>query len=806
MAACPTPSRLQLQLLLLLLCLALPSASAVLGHAQILATEAGARTAAPLLPNPWWPGPQLASVPPGALPVLAASTAPTASGTCAPALERVLCVVDGRAVLPAQPQGACAWHCALGFLSLGGFHWVAAYGVGAGGAALLGQPLLLRREAPPAARGSAAAAAAAAQLAAHHAALAALTPPRSAALGVYYTTYLSPLAQLYQNITRATGLTRTTEAVLRNASLRLADSVWGPGAAAASPPWRNYSQTCDLMHQQPALGMYCLYRKRANESAGPMPDCPEAPSVLQAHAALLSASGFALVAPDFTNWDGDPRTGASGGASGVPGGSDFYQLRPLEVLAEEWASARLAGAATPQLSVFAMVNQGGALWRWYMDELFNNQTLLDLGLVFHDAQSGRKLFIAADLGSKTDAGALAAIAANGGRNDTVVPLMWFAPNASGAWEDSGRLAYFSRCIARHEGSSGAPSGSLDFSSDAWLDPGVPCGHLKTRASPIGGSWTVSTGLSLNSVPFGAVRFNGLLLKKQWWDVLGDAEPTALIFSPSWNEFGSRAYPLAADFNVTNPAFYAAGAAPDDPHRAVLCEDGYGAARSRTIEPSVEDGGRYYEAFASCVRVYRLQAYLGIVSNGTGCSVAGEDCCELRDDERFVRAWSLDFYGSGGGVPSDSLLTSDARERAALAEGGWVEVCVPTLFGRGPTGVCVDGALPFATGAAGVDAASRGPLALRAPLASSAALPGAVPLVRCGHTASGRHFAANSSSDCAARGGAAQALLGYGADAPCSLFARPLRRCRAARGGRWYTAVNVPCLAGDEDEGRLMYVV
>jgi hypothetical protein len=25
-----------------------------------------------------------------------------------------------------------------------------------------------------------------------------------------------------------------------------------------------------------------------------------------------------------------------------------------------------------------------------------------------------------------------------------------------------------------------------------------------------------------------VRFNGLLLKKQWWDVLADATPTALL--------------------------------------------------------------------------------------------------------------------------------------------------------------------------------------------------------------------------------------------------------------------------------------
>ena len=42
----------------------------------------------------------------------------------------------------------------------------------------------------------------------------------------------------------------------------------------------------------------------------------------------------------------------------------------------------------------------------------------------------------------------AQIAANEGRNDTTVPLMWFAPTATGEWEASGRLAAFSRRIPR----------------------------------------------------------------------------------------------------------------------------------------------------------------------------------------------------------------------------------------------------------------------------------------------------------------------------------------------------------------------
>jgi hypothetical protein len=765
------------------------------GHATVPSSE-------PPVPNHLWPGPPIHTLPPGT-PVALVATSNTTPA-------RGLCVVDGRAVLPAVVEpptfgsspspSPSTLRCDLDFLSYGGLHSVAAYGMADDGAvSRIGEALLLTRVPPPAS-----AATAAAQLRVSETTLAAHTPAGTASLGVYYTTYLNPLAQLYQNITRMFNRTITMEGVLSDPALRFADSVWGPGPAAAGPWWRTYSAACDIMHQQPALGMYCFYRKRANETVGPIPDCPEAADVLAAHAAEMSAAGFTWVAPDATNWDGDPR----GQAPEAPS-SDFYQLRPTEVLAEEWAGLRLAGTATPSLSIFAKVGLNSSLWRWYMTELFDNETLLALDMVYRagpdGAGAGKKVFIAADLGPNgTDYNLLQTIADNAGADDVVVPLMWFAPNASGAWEASGRLGYFSRCIARH-----SDSGELDFSTDAWLDPAVPCGHLKTRASPIGSSWTVSTGLSINSVPFGAARFNGLLLKKQWWDVLADGEPTDVIFAPSWNEFGSGAYNLSSVVHADNPAFYAIGAADDDPHRYVLFEDGYGAQRSRTIEPSVEDGGRYYETFASCVRVYRLQAALGIVSNGTGCEVAGEECCATREDEEFSHVWSLDSAPAPSSAVVDSMLTADAGELAELLASGWQQVCVPTIFGRGPTATCVDPNLPFA-GQAGVDAASRGPFVLYGN-STGAALPGTVPMVRCIDPATGRHLATNATDGTACARAAAgfqfDTLLGYGMAAPDSLFVRAVRRCLASSApqpSRHYTAVGTPCLGGDTDEGVLLF--
>jgi hypothetical protein len=114
--------------------------------------------------------------------------------------------------------------------------------------------------------------------------------------------------------------------------------VWRAGAAAASDEWRNYSATCDILHQEPALGVYCLYRKRANESAGPMPDCPEASRVLQAHAAGPSAR----LALEVTF------EGEKGGGRGVVGGGSSWATSCRARCASTAASRRCASSCSRQ--------------------------------------------------------------------------------------------------------------------------------------------------------------------------------------------------------------------------------------------------------------------------------------------------------------------------------------------------------------------------------------------------------------------------------------------------------------------------
>lgn len=319
-------------------------------------------TAVPASPGEWESHPFyqgaaiFSALPPGLiLSVRLHRTAESPSATHPP---DVRCVVDGRAVIPAHRDGGNV-SCDLSFLSFGGMHSVAAYGVhsDARGATLIGAPLFFRVNASGADEADAGlASAAAARLTASESTLRAATPNGTAALvGVYYTTYQQYTSQLYQNVSKALGAPPLTmDDVLRNASLRFADSIWKyyPGGV---DPTNNY------MSHAPALGIYCYYRRRANESSGPIADCPEASHVLQAHAAELSAAGFTFIAPDATNWDGDPRNASNG--------ADFNQLRPTEIIAEEWANMRIAGEATPQLSTFDEVNAGGVLYNWYLSEV-----------------------------------------------------------------------------------------------------------------------------------------------------------------------------------------------------------------------------------------------------------------------------------------------------------------------------------------------------------------------------------------------------------------------------------------------------
>jgi hypothetical protein len=138
-------------------------------------------------------------------------------------------------------------------------------------------------------------------------------------------------------------------------------------------------------HATPAGGRYCIYRKRDDEQVGYVPDCPNITQTLTRQASELVNAGIDFVVVDSTNAytcsASVPDTCHASSrldGPGCPGMScqgDVLELRPTEVLFEEWAKLRVAGTPTPQIAVWANIpsfsaqNRTATLWQYYLDRL-----------------------------------------------------------------------------------------------------------------------------------------------------------------------------------------------------------------------------------------------------------------------------------------------------------------------------------------------------------------------------------------------------------------------------------------------------
>lgn len=196
------------------------------------------------------------------------------------------------------------------------------------------------------------------------------------------------------------------------AALSVEDLIRSRGALGLRDVYdkHNVSDEDALYFQNfPAAGPYCLYRRRAGE-AGLLPDCEGIPTTAARHAAMLLEAGVDFVAADATNLC-TPSDQA-----------DAIQTRPLEVLFEEWAALRAAGTPTPDVTAWWPLRPGCVLQDAVL-RLFNNATTA--ALIPRDA-AGRLVWFTPD---GYDAALVAAVEANGGRNNIVVQPMWanFAP-------------------------------------------------------------------------------------------------------------------------------------------------------------------------------------------------------------------------------------------------------------------------------------------------------------------------------------------------------------------------------------------
>jgi len=122
----------------------------------------------------------------------------------------------------------------------------------------------------------------------------------------------------------------TVEDVIRsNGSLSM-QSAEPTSAAAMSFFW----------HKEPIDGFYCIYRKRSTENVSScgLPDCPGITATMQRHAAMLTDVGVDFIVADSTNIQ------TQGAAA------DALQLRPWNVVGEEWLNLRQQGIPTPKIA------------------------------------------------------------------------------------------------------------------------------------------------------------------------------------------------------------------------------------------------------------------------------------------------------------------------------------------------------------------------------------------------------------------------------------------------------------------------
>eukprot|EP01105_Mastigella_eilhardi_P002538 TRINITY_DN1316_c0_g1_i7.p1 TRINITY_DN1316_c0_g1~~TRINITY_DN1316_c0_g1_i7.p1 ORF type:complete len:471 (+),score=105.20 TRINITY_DN1316_c0_g1_i7:1925-3337(+) len=435
----------------------------------------------------------------------------------------------------------------------------------------------------------------------------------AASVGVLYEPWHGYAANAMKQVASLGGKQLSVEQVIRsNGSYKLSDVLDKYGLRSAADGF--------FYHVTPQLGFYCIYRHRTGET-GYIPDCDNITYTLTTQAQWLTDASVDFVVVDSSN------------LGSLNSEADVLQVRPTEVLFEEWHQLRLAGIPTPQIAVWPCIPPGSNVYKYYLD-LYNNDSYADL--VMHNPSTGRKvMFIVQppDAGRQPDTAILQEIENNGIDIVMMWALMAQSSYSKGVW------GFFSGCNN---------NGKNDLTSIV----GEECQQSETYGSVLGTEVSAAPSFqtSYSSLPFCAAgKLQGLTFRKQFKTVFAD-QPQ-YVFISSWNEF--IAQPQANPYSSYDIGF--SMGMSSDPDRS-LWVDTYGSGFGRDVEPSVEYGNKYYELMASCIRVYK--------SGSTKCSNASEPCCG--SSEGFTNVWSLHLK------QDDYLLTTDENEKNILTGQGWTE--------------------------------------------------------------------------------------------------------------------------------------
>ena len=420
-------------------------------------------------------------------------------------------------------------------------------------------------------------------------------------VGMLYEGWHGPPSAAMSNIAVAGGARVSVEDVMRDISggstqLSLYDIVdkFNQTGVAANFYYQATPAGNGSPGGSPNGGFYCIYRKRASETVGEIPDCEGIEETLTRHANDLVTAGISFVTIDGTNL-GEPSPFA-----------DLIQVRPAEVLLETWYALRARGLPTPNAAVWQCIPPGTNLYQKGLS-LYNNATYADM--IQRDPASGKMVFFVPD--TTIDPTIVAIIESNGGLNNIIVQKMWAEFDTSKY--SNGTWSFFSPCL----------DASGDYTSSViGLGRGASgCGQYTTSGAVVGGTQgTVSPSYQLGygSLPFAAAnKYQGLTLKRQFatlidysakaWELtaavaVANANATAslgAIYLSSYNEWTAQPQP-----DPYLPPFAASVGVPDDAARANLFVDSWGSSMSRDLEESTQAGG-LMPLVASCLRVLTL---------------------------------------------------------------------------------------------------------------------------------------------------------------------------------------------------------
>jgi hypothetical protein len=277
------------------------------------------------------------------------------------------------------------------------------------------------------------------------------------------------------------------------------------------------------------------------------------------------------------------------------------QLRPIEVMFEEWAALRLRGVATPQIAVWQRLHDpGSTMWWFVMTRLYLNATYQRLDLVMRDPASGHYVMFVPELPPSYSN--IPAILAS---HNIILIYLW--ANLSPQQYASGMWVFMAPCTNGGVGPNTNVAGTV-------------CQQGKTTNSLLGPSGTALTvgpsyQLLYSSLPFQAAsKLGGLTLRKQFVRAFSD-HPDYLLVA-AYNEM--IAQPQANPFYATTHKARSMGL-PWDPDATALWVDMY-ASEGRDLAPTVEDGDIYWQLARSCLRVYALGGVCVCVCEGVCESV------------------------------------------------------------------------------------------------------------------------------------------------------------------------------------------